>query len=126
LIYAAQAHEERAAALSARGVQIIYKPNASGKVDLRAMLQDLGARGINELHVEAGHKLNGSLVREGLVDELLLYLAPKLMGLGRELAAFGPLTTMDQVPLWNWHGVDRVGADLRILARPARAAAAAQ
>jgi diaminohydroxyphosphoribosylaminopyrimidine deaminase/5-amino-6-(5-phosphoribosylamino)uracil reductase len=126
LIYAAQAHEERAAGLIARGAQIIYKPNASGKVDLRAMLQDLGARGINELHVEAGHKLNGSLVREGLVDELLLYLAPKLMGLGRELAAFGPLTAMDQVPLWNWHGVDRVGADLRILARPARAAAAAQ
>ena len=121
LIYAAQANEERAADLRARGVQIVYKPDANGKVDLRAMLQDLGQRGINELHVEAGHKLNGSLVREGLVDELLLYLAPKLMGVGRELAAFGPLTAMDQVPLWVWHSIDRVGDDLRILARPARA-----
>ena len=55
------------------------------------MLADLARRGINELHVEAGHKLNGSFVREGLVDEFLVYMAPKLLGIGRELAAFGPL-----------------------------------
>lgn len=117
LIYASQVHAERANALAARGAQLIYKPNPSGKVDLGAMLQDLGLRGINELHVEAGHKLNGSLVREGLVDELLLYLAPKLMGLGRELAAFGPLTAMDQASSLTWHSIDRIGEDLRILAR---------
>ena len=56
------------------------------------MLADLARRGVNELHVEAGHKLNGSLLREDLVDELLVYLAPKLIGLGREMAAFGPLS----------------------------------
>ena len=55
-------------------------PNAAGKVDLGELMRELGRRGINELHVEAGFKLNGSLLREGLVDELLLYLAPHLLG----------------------------------------------
>jgi hypothetical protein len=44
------------------------------------MLRDLARREINELHVEAGHKLNGSFIREGLVDEFLVYLAPQLLG----------------------------------------------
>lgn len=119
LIYhAGQADAERAKALSDRGATLMAKPGPNGKVDLQALLLDLGARGINELHVEAGHKLNGSFVREGLVDEFLLYLAPKLMGQGRELAAFGPLDSMDQVLNLSWHSIERVGEDLRILARP--------
>ena len=93
-------------------------PNAQGKVDLAAMLTDLAARGINELHVEAGHKLNGSFVREGLVDEYLLYLAPKLLGAGRDLAAFGPLSTLADAVALQFHQIDRVGDDLRVLARP--------
>jgi len=120
LIYhAGQADAERANALSDRGATLIAKPGPNGKVDLQALLLDLGTRGINELHVEAGHKLNGSFVREGLVDEFLLYLAPKLMGQGRELAAFGPLERMDQVLNLTWHSIERIGEDLRILARPA-------
>jgi hypothetical protein len=55
------------------------------------MLADLGARGINELHVEAGEKLNASLLKEGGVDELLVYVAPRLLGSGRGLAALGPV-----------------------------------
>ncbi|MBY4612066.1 RibD family protein, partial [Rhizobium sp. 9T] len=86
-IYAAVRDEARAAALEARGATVTCLPNASGKVDLAAMLQDLAARGVNELHVEAGHKLNGSLIREGCVDELLVYLAPKLIGSGLDMAS---------------------------------------
>jgi len=87
-------------------------------VDLAAMLDDLARRGVNELHVEAGHKLNASLLRAGLVDELLVYLAPKLLGVGREMAALGPLQSLaDALPL-AFTQVDRVGDDLRILARP--------
>jgi diaminohydroxyphosphoribosylaminopyrimidine deaminase/5-amino-6-(5-phosphoribosylamino)uracil reductase len=82
------------------------------------MLADLGQRGINELHVEAGHKLNGSFVREGLVDEFLVYLAPKLLGIGRELAAFGPLERLDESPSLRFHSVTPIDGDLRILARP--------
>ncbi len=55
-------------------------PDADGRVDLVALMRALGARGINELHVEAGGKLNGALLAAGLVDEVLLYLAPCLLG----------------------------------------------
>ena len=118
-IYAAQPDDDRRAALQARGAQITLVPGPSGKVDLAAMLLDLGQRGINELHVEAGHKLNGSFVREGLVDEFLIYIAPKLIGSGRELAAFGPLTRLEDGLALRFVSVTPVGDDLRIVARPA-------
>lgn len=118
LVYAATPPAERHAEYTRRGIEVAMKPNAQGKVDLAAMLTDLAARGINELHVEAGHKLNGSFVREGLVDEYLLYLAPKLLGAGRDLAAFGPLSTLADAVALQFHQIDRVGDDLRVLARP--------
>ena len=93
-------------------------PDTNGKVDLAAMLADLAAGGINELHVEAGHRLNGSLVRQGLVDEFLVYLAPKLLGIGREMATFGPLASLNDAPALHFTDITQIGADLRILARP--------
>lgn len=119
LLYAAQPHAEREAALRARGADVTFHPNPQGKVDLPALLADLGRRGINELHVEAGHQLNGSWVREGLVDEYLVYLAPKLLGLGLPLASFGPLATLGEAPALTFHSVTPVGPDLRLLLRPA-------
>ena len=119
LIYAAAPEASRYAALEARGAQIALAPGAGAKVDLAAMLADLAARGINELHVEAGHKLNGSFVREGLVDEFLIYIAPKLLGLGRELAAFGPLEQLQDSLALRFVSVTPIGDDLRILARAA-------
>ena len=89
LVYTALPDPARQAALQARGAEIALMAGANGKVDLPALLADLARRGINELHVEAGHKLNGSFVREGLVDEFLIYMAPCLLGVGRELAAPG-------------------------------------
>ena len=86
-IYASVENEAKKTALEARGAQIIYLPHANGKVDLAAMLRDLALREVNEVHVEAGYKLNGSFVQEGLVDELLMYVAPKLLGPGQGLAA---------------------------------------
>ena len=119
LIYAAAPDERRRLALLERDAEIELRPGAGGKVDLAAMLVDLAARGINELHVEAGHLLNGSLVREGLVDEFLIYMAPKLMGVGRELAAFGPLERLDESLALRFVSVTSFGSDLRILARTA-------
>lgn len=82
------------------------------------MLRDLAERGTNELHVEAGFKLNGSFLREGLVDELLLYLAPKLLGAGAMgMANFGPLQALTEAIPLQWHDVQPVGDDLRVLAR---------
>jgi diaminohydroxyphosphoribosylaminopyrimidine deaminase/5-amino-6-(5-phosphoribosylamino)uracil reductase len=120
LIYAAAPDAARQAALEARGAQIALVPGPGGKVDLTAMLNDLAARGINELHVEAGHKLNGSFVREGLVDEFLIYMAPKLLGLGRELAAFGPLENLQDSVALHFVSVTTIGDDLRLIARPSR------
>ncbi|MDD2712465.1 MAG: bifunctional diaminohydroxyphosphoribosylaminopyrimidine deaminase/5-amino-6-(5-phosphoribosylamino)uracil reductase RibD [Simplicispira sp.] len=109
--------ESRRQALQARGATVLHLPSANGKVDLAAMLRDLGQRGINELHVEAGHQLNGSLLREGLVDELLVYLAPKLLGPGLGMANIGPLSELAQAQALEFTSIERVGPDLRVLAR---------
>ena len=119
-IYCAVDNTERRTALEAKGAQVVCLPHASGKVDLAAMLKDLGAKQINEVHVEAGHKLNGSLLREGLVDELLSYLAPKLMGQGRGMTNLGPFTSLDDAKALSFHEVTQIGPDLRILARLSR------
>lgn len=116
-IYGAARNDAKEAALAARGATVIHLPNAQGKVDLPAMLRDLGARGINELHVEAGHKLNGSLVREGLVDELLVYLAPRLLGPGLGMAQFGPLQALADGLALEFTSAQMVGPDLRVLAK---------
>jgi diaminohydroxyphosphoribosylaminopyrimidine deaminase/5-amino-6-(5-phosphoribosylamino)uracil reductase len=120
-IYAALADAPRAQALTARGAVLHQMPGTGpgneGKVDLRALMADLARQGVNELHVEAGHKLNGSLLREGLVDELLVYLAPRLIGQGRGMAAFGPLERLaDALPL-QFLSSTMVGPDLRLIAR---------
>ena len=117
LIYAAVQDAGRQAALEARGAVVICLPGPGGKVDLAAMLRDLAQREINELHVEAGHRLNGSLIRAGLVDELLVYLAPKLVGQGRQMAHFGPLADLAEAVAFEFLSSERVGPDLRLVAR---------
>ncbi len=102
-----------------RGVDLLKLPDADGRVDLAALMQALGSRGVNELHVEAGAGLNGALLDAGLVDELLLYVAPCLLGdPARGIAAFpGGLASLEaRVPL-AIRAIDRVGDDLRVLAR---------
>ena len=119
IIYAAAPNDAKKAALEARGATVVMLPDANGKVDLAAMMKDLGRREINELHVEAGSKLNGSLIRTGLVDEFLIYLAPKLLGPGQGMASFGPLQALSDAVELQFHSTDRVGVDLRIIARVA-------
>jgi diaminohydroxyphosphoribosylaminopyrimidine deaminase/5-amino-6-(5-phosphoribosylamino)uracil reductase len=92
-------------------------PGTEGKVDLAALLRDLGQREVNELHVEAGFKLNGSFLREALVDECLFYLAPSLLGQGSGVANFGPLERLSDGVALAFQSVDRLGDDLRIVAR---------
>lgn len=116
-IYAAVQDAPKQAALEALGATVLLLPGPQHKVDLAAMLQDLGRREINELHVEAGHKLNGSLIREGLVDEFLVYLAPKLVGQGLDMAHLGPLAALSEAVPLEFKSVDLLPPDLRILAR---------
>jgi diaminohydroxyphosphoribosylaminopyrimidine deaminase/5-amino-6-(5-phosphoribosylamino)uracil reductase len=91
--------------------------NAKGaKVDLFAMMQDLWQKGIRTIHAEAGAALNASLLREGLADELLIYLAPKLIGPGLPFAALPELSSLDQALPLVWTDVQRIGQDLRLRA----------
>jgi diaminohydroxyphosphoribosylaminopyrimidine deaminase/5-amino-6-(5-phosphoribosylamino)uracil reductase len=117
LVVAAVSDHEREAVLRDRGAEIITLANAHGKVDLPELMRELGRRQINELHVEAGTKLNGSLVRERCVDELLVYLAPTLLGDAQGMFALPALTDLAQKQALRFHDVRNVGNDLRILAR---------
>ena len=122
-IYAAAPNAAKQTALEARGATVIYMPEQitgnpeHAKVDLQAMLLDLAKREINELHVEAGFKLNGSLLKAGVVDELLLYTAPKLLGPGMGIANTPALALMGDAVQLDFKSADLVGEDLRIIAR---------
>jgi diaminohydroxyphosphoribosylaminopyrimidine deaminase/5-amino-6-(5-phosphoribosylamino)uracil reductase len=108
----------RIGALRALGVEVLILPNPSGKVDLAALLGALAARGINEVHAEAGFKLNGSLLREGLVDELLLYLAPCLIGHEASgLFNLPELAALDGKRCLQIRDLRQVGEDIRLIAR---------
>jgi diaminohydroxyphosphoribosylaminopyrimidine deaminase/5-amino-6-(5-phosphoribosylamino)uracil reductase len=100
--------------LRAEGHELIALPDDSGKVDLHALMNELGRREINELHVEAGFKLNGSLLRAGVVDELLLYLAPCLLGPTQGLARLPVLEHLSDRLAFRFHEVEQVGPDLRL------------
>jgi diaminohydroxyphosphoribosylaminopyrimidine deaminase/5-amino-6-(5-phosphoribosylamino)uracil reductase len=103
-----------------QNADVVVLPNANGKVELPRMLEELARRGINELHVEAGFRLNGSLVREGCVDELLLYLNPSLLGDGAQgMFDLPSLSSLRERISLRIVSLDRVGEDLRLIARPA-------
>lgn len=119
LIYTTSSDAARAAALASDHVEVTtVAADSQGKTDLSALLSDLAQRGINELHIEAGEKLNGSLLRAGLVDELLLYAAPRLLGQGRSIASIDALASLGESLDFEFIDVERVGADLRLRLRP--------
>ena len=103
-------------------VDVLALPDANARVDLEAMMRELAARGVNELHVEAGARLNGALLRAGLIDELLVYVSGSLIGDPArgmfELPA--PLSALAARTALRWTSVDRIGDDLRIVARVVR------
>jgi len=121
LIYTDTTDAQKTAALEKAGAQVLALPDANGQVDLRAVLSDLASRGCNEVLVEAGSKLNGALLQAGLVDELVLYLAPQLLGdMSRGMARMGELTSLDQRIELDWQDVRHIGKDLRVVVRVKR------
>ncbi len=112
LVVGARAHPGRMAALRDAGAEVLLLPGPQGQVDLPALIDKLARDGVNELHVEAGATLNAALLQTGLVDELLLYLAPKLLGPGRDLAALPALQQLSQARVMRFEDVYRVGDDL--------------
>lgn len=122
-IYTTQTACAQAEALQARGATLIAMPQidaqgqATGQVNLAEMMRDLAKREINELHVEAGYQLNGALLEQNLVDELLVYLAPSLLGQGVPMAHWSPLIELSQAKKMEFKSCTMVGNDLRVLAR---------
>jgi diaminohydroxyphosphoribosylaminopyrimidine deaminase/5-amino-6-(5-phosphoribosylamino)uracil reductase len=118
LVAAAVDDAARVAALRQLGADVVLLPGPGDKVDLPALMVELGRRGINEVHAEAGFKLNGSLLQAGLVDELLLYLAPCLIGdAARGMFNLPPLESLDGKRSLVMRDARLVGTDLRLLAR---------
>ena len=119
LIACLAGHEDRAMALRAAGATVLEFPEVDGKVCLISLMQVLAARDINEVLVEAGAALNGTLLQQGLADELLLYYAPTLLGNdARGMFALLPLTEMARRVDLDILSLERVGQDIRIRARP--------
>ena len=120
LIAAATDDASKSEALRSRGAEVIIMPNARGKVELGALMKELGHRGMNEVHVEAGYKLNGSLLQEGLVDEFVIYLAPSVIGdRARGMFHLPALETLSGRRALRICEVTTIDSDIRVIARPA-------
>ncbi|HQR21248.1 MAG TPA: bifunctional diaminohydroxyphosphoribosylaminopyrimidine deaminase/5-amino-6-(5-phosphoribosylamino)uracil reductase RibD [Burkholderiaceae bacterium] len=117
LVATVSADAQRIAALQGVGAEVVTLPDARGKVDLAALMQELARRQVNEVHVEAGFRLNGSLVKAGVVDELLVYLAPMLIGEAQGMVHLPELSDLAQAQRLQFREVTTVGDDVRILAR---------
>jgi diaminohydroxyphosphoribosylaminopyrimidine deaminase/5-amino-6-(5-phosphoribosylamino)uracil reductase len=118
LIAAAGENREKMRALQEKGAEVIVLPNSSGKVEFRDLFRELARREMNEVHVEAGYKLNGSLLGEGMVDELVLYLAPCVIGhAARGMFNLPELTDLSGRRNLRIRDLRMVGDDIRLLAR---------
>jgi diaminohydroxyphosphoribosylaminopyrimidine deaminase/5-amino-6-(5-phosphoribosylamino)uracil reductase len=117
LIYTTSKDAQKISMLKKAGAEVAVLAAVQGRIDLAACLQDLAARGCNEVLVEAGFTLNGALLQAGLIDELVLYMAPQLLGdMARGMAQLGELTKLDQRIELAWQDVRQIGQDLRIIA----------
>jgi diaminohydroxyphosphoribosylaminopyrimidine deaminase / 5-amino-6-(5-phosphoribosylamino)uracil reductase len=101
-------------------VEIVSLPDANrrGKIDLSKAMTDVGKRGVNELHVEAGARLLGPMIQQGLVDELLMYVAPKLLGSSaREIFSIAEPVRLDDAIRFEFHDVRMIENDVRMILR---------
>lgn len=106
---------EKANKLRELGAEVIALQQDDGKIDLNALLVELGRREINDVHLEAGAILNGAFLDADLVDEIVVYMAPKILGDGRGAFDIAQLTTLGGVRSWQIREFDRVGTDLKII-----------
>ncbi|HWK71155.1 MAG TPA: bifunctional diaminohydroxyphosphoribosylaminopyrimidine deaminase/5-amino-6-(5-phosphoribosylamino)uracil reductase RibD [Burkholderiaceae bacterium] len=116
-IFTCASNPEKASRLAGKNVRVVQLPSAGGRVDLQAMLRWLGEHDVNEVHVEAGAKLSGALLQAQCVDELLLYMAPVLLGEGMGMVRMGTLQSLAQAQRFEFLDTKNVSPDLRIRAR---------
>lgn len=118
LIFTTTDNKERISALKEVGAHPIILPNEKGKIDLAGLMQILADFEINELLVEAGNRLSGAFIREGLVDELIIYLAPHLIGnRAMGMLQLPELTDLSEKYNLKIKDLRMVGKDIRIMSR---------
>jgi diaminohydroxyphosphoribosylaminopyrimidine deaminase/5-amino-6-(5-phosphoribosylamino)uracil reductase len=117
LVATGHAPDAHVAALRLAGAEVLAMPDAHGRIDLAALLYELGQRGINEATVESGSRLNGAWLRSGLVDEIVLYQAPVLLGNGAQGMAEFSLERLADKLAPRVHDVRMVGSDTRYCLR---------
>ena len=111
--------DARAVSLAAHGARLESLPTADGRLALPAVLDRLGELELNEVLVEAGATLAGELLRQWLIDELLLYVGPRLLGPdGRALVTLPKLAGLAAAPAFAFFEMQQVGEDLRLRLRP--------
>lgn len=110
----------RAEAFESMGVEVIELCGENGKVDLKALMKELARREINDVHVEAGPRLNGALAMQNLIDEYIVYVAPVFLGNGRRLLDIPALTDLREGVALEFTDIEKVGPDLRLLLRPSK------
>jgi len=119
IIFTCRSEPEKAARLADRNARVIELPGADGRVDLPGMMRWLGEHDINEVHVEAGAGLSGALLSADCVDELIVYLAPILLGDAASMVRLPMLEHLDHARRFEFTELLRVGADARLRARVA-------
>ena len=117
LVVTKLADAAKAQTLNDVGVEVLVQTDSSVQVDLKTLVNVLSARGVNELHIEAGSQLNGSLLKLDLVDELLIYLAPRIIGLGVRMASIDRVNYFDELAAFKFIETKSIGCDIRVLAR---------
>lgn len=107
----------KAERLAQRNVEVVVMPSSAAGVDLPSVMRWLAAHEINEVHVEAGARLSGALLETACVDEMLIYMAPLMLGQGRGMAQIPLISTLDAAERFEFIGAEQVGTDMRLRLR---------
>jgi diaminohydroxyphosphoribosylaminopyrimidine deaminase / 5-amino-6-(5-phosphoribosylamino)uracil reductase len=119
LIAFATDSQNKAKELLKTGAELLCIPNKVGKVCLKTLLSHLASQQINEVQCEGGEGLNGALMAQNLIDELLIYYAPKFMGdTAKDMFAMPEITNMRQTIALDILDVRQIGADIRLRVKP--------
>lgn len=116
-LFTCRSDPDKAGRLADRNVEVVVLPLLNGRVDLPAMLQWMAAREVNEIHVEAGSRLSGAFLEAACVDELLVYMAPALLGQGIPLARMAPPGSLSEAQRFQFTDIKQLGDDIRLVLR---------
>lgn len=118
-LFVCRIDEAKAERLARRNVDVVVMPSTTAGVDLPSVLRWLAAHEINEVHVEAGARLSGAMLEAGCIDELLVYMAPLLLGKGRGMAEMPAIARLDAAERFEFIEALPVGTDMRLRLRHA-------